>query len=229
MRCGFFAGDVTKLVDDCAILKPTMFPSVPRLFNRIYGKIQDKFKAATGCKGKLVTSAQAAKLAKLKTGGGFTHCFYDNVVFSKVKAMLGGQVKLMVTGSAPISGEVLDFLKICFCCDICEGYGMTETSGGSFVTFPGDPQTGVVGGPLQNVKVRLKDIPEMGYLSTDKPYPRGEVCFWGPSIMSGYFKNPQKTAEAFHGEWLLSGDVGMVLDNGAVKIIDRAKNIFKLS
>jgi len=107
---------------------------------------------------------------------------------------------------------------------------MTETSGGSVTTVPGDPNAGgIVGGPLQNVKIRLRDLPEMGYMSNDKPYPRGEVCFWGPSIMSGYFKNPEKTAEAFHGEWMLSGDVGMVLDNGAVKIIDRAKNIFKLS
>jgi len=77
--------------------------------------------------------------------------------------------------------------------------------------------------------MRLKDIPEMSYYSTDKPNPRGEVCFWGPSVTKGYFKNPEKTAEAFHGEWLRSGDVGMVLPNGALKIVDRAKNIFKLS
>ena len=69
----------------------------------------------------------------------------------------------------------------------------------------------------------------MSYLSSDKPNPRGEVCFWGPSIMKGYFKEPEKTAEAFHGEWLCSGDVGEVFPNGALKIIDRAKNIFKLS
>lgn len=79
--------------------------------------------------------------------------------------MLGGNVKLMVTGSAPISGEVLDFLKVVFCCNILEGYGMTETSGGSFATMPGDPISGIVGGPMQNVKCRLKDIPEMGYTS----------------------------------------------------------------
>jgi long-chain acyl-CoA synthetase len=106
---------------------------------------------------------------------------------------------------------------------------MTETSAGSFVSFPDDPETGHVGGPLQNVKYRLRDIPEMGYLHTNDP-PKGEVVMWGPSMMDGYFKNPDKTAEAFHdGDWLLSGDVGMILPNGALKIVDRAKNIFKLS
>jgi len=135
----------------------------------------------------------------------------------------------MVTGSAPISSEVLDFLKVCFCCPISEGYGMTESAAASFVTKIDDPQSGHVGGPLQNVKIKLRDIPEMNYFSTDKPYPRGEICFWGPSIMKGYFLNPEKTAEAFTGDWLLTGDVGMVLGNGGLKIFDRAKNIFKLS
>jgi long-chain acyl-CoA synthetase len=228
LKCGFFAGDVLKLTDDIGILKPTLFPSVPRLFNRIYGKILDGTKAATGIKGWLVNKAIAAKLANLRDGTGVTHAIYDKLVFKKMKAILGGEVKVMITGSAPISGEVLEFLKICFCAPITEGYGMTETMAGSCLTFPDDPQTGVVGGPLQNVKIRLRDIPEMGYLSSDSP-PRGEVCFWGPSIMKGYFKNPEKTAEAFHNDWLLSGDVGMVFPNGNIKIIDRAKNIFKLS
>lgn len=135
----------------------------------------------------------------------------------------------MITGSAPIAGDVLDFLKVCFCCDILEGYGMTETSAGSFTTFYGDHQTGHVGGPLANVKVRLRDIPEMGYLHSNDP-PAGEICMKGSSIMPGYFKNEEKTKEALTEDgWLFSGDVGRLMPNGAIKVVDRAKNIFKLS
>jgi len=207
MKVGFFGGNVLKLTEDMGILKPTMFPSVPRLFNRIFGKIQDGMKAATGPKGWLVNKAVATKSANLKGGHGFNHAIFDKLVFKKMKALLGGQVRMMITGSAPISGDVLDFLKICFSSDICEGYGMTETCAGSCITFPGDPETGIVGGPLNNVKIKLRDIPEMNYLHTNDP-PKGEVCFWGPSIMKGYFRNEEKTKEAFHNGWLLSGDVG---------------------
>lgn len=138
----------------------------------------------------------------------------------------------MITGSAPIAADVLDFLKVCFCCPIVEGYGMTETSAGSFTTLHTDAISGHVGGPHANVKIRLKDIPEMGYGAHTNP-PTGECVFWGPSIMTGYYKNPEKTAEAFEGPpengWLKSGDVVRVFPNGSIKIIDRAKNIFKLS
>lgn len=141
---------------------------------------------------------------------------------------MGGNVRLMITGSAPISCDVLDFLKICFSCVICEGFGMTETCAGSIITFPNDPKTEIVGGPLQNVKCKLKDLPEMGYLHSNDP-PEGELCMWSPSITKGYFRNPEKTEEAFYGEWLCSGDVAQIFSNGSIKIIDRAKNIFKLS
>jgi long-chain acyl-CoA synthetase len=138
-------------------------------------------------------------------------------------------MRFMLSGSAPIARDVMDFLKVCFCCPIDEGYGLTETSGGSCTTYPYDPESGHVGGPCANQKIKLKDIPEMNYYSTDKPYPRGEICFWGPAVMKGYFKNPEKTKESMHGEWMRTGDVGMVLGHGGIKIFDRAKNIFKLS
>ena len=229
MKCGFYSGDPQKLLkEDLPALKPTFFPSVPRIFNRVYGVLQDKIKEASGCKAFILKKAIADKLAALKSTGTVEHCCYDKVIFSAFKAFLGGNVRIMITGSAPISSDVLDFLKVCFCCPIAEGYGMTETSAGSFTTMLGDPLSGHVGGPLANVKVRLRDIPEMGYYGSANP-PKGEICLWGSSIMKGYFKNPQKTEEAFHNGWLLSGDVGVINANGSVKIIDRAKNIFKLS
>ena len=145
-------------------------------------------------------------------------------------SILGGKVKLMTTGSAPIDKQVLDFLKICFSCPIIEGYALSETTGCGTASSPEDPVTGHVGGPVECVKFRLKDIPDMEYLSSDKPYPRGEICIKGPAVFSGYYKRPDVTAEAFDEEgWFRSGDVGMIYPNGSVKIIDRSKNIFKLS
>mmetsp|Transcript_3789 Transcript_3789/g.5726 ORF Transcript_3789/g.5726 Transcript_3789/m.5726 type:complete len:172 (+) Transcript_3789:1158-1673(+) len=150
-------------------------------------------------------------------------------MFSKIQQLLGGKIKYMVTGSAPIASDVLEFLKIAFACPIFEGYGLTETSGASYLTFGEDQTPGQVGGPVANVKVRLRDIPEMNYYSTDDP-PRGEVCFKGSGVSAGYYKNPEKTAEAFDSEgWFMSGDVGQVNPNGSLQIVDRAKNIFKLS
>jgi long-chain acyl-CoA synthetase len=202
IRCGFFSGDPLKLVsDDLPCLKPTVFPSVPRLYNRIFGKIKDAFALATGLKGTLVKKALAAKLANLHSTGTVTHCLWDKIVYKKIKAMVGGNVRIMMTGSAPLACDVLDFLKVCFCVPILEGYGMTETCAGSVLTIAGDQLSGHVGGPVANVKIRLRDIPEMNYMSSNDP-PQGEICFWGPSIMTGYFKNPEKTAECYKDGWL---------------------------
>ena len=113
----------------------------------------------------------------------------------------------MFTGSAPIDQQVLEFFKVCFCCPVMEGYGLTEVSGGASCTFAEDPVAGHVGGPLRCVKFRLKDVPEMNYLSSDKPYPRGELLMQGNTITSGYYKRPDKTAEAFENGWFKTGDV----------------------
>jgi len=77
------------------------------------------------------------------------------LVFKKIKALLGGNVRFMISGSAPIESDVLELLKICFCCPFLEGYGLTETSGGSSISLPNDPVVGHVGGPLPCVKWRL--------------------------------------------------------------------------
>jgi len=136
----------------------------------------------------------------------------------------------MLSGSAPISPEVQDFMKICFSCEFYEGYGQTENGAGSFLTLLGDTQSGTVGVPLPMCEVKLVDIPEMSYTSKDKPHPRGEICVRGYNVMKGYYKNPEKTREDLDEDgWLHTGDVGIFDDLGRLKIIDRKKNIFKLA
>ena len=211
-------------------MKPAIFASVPRLWNRIYARIKGAMDGATGCKKWLIDRGVAAKLANLNETGTVKHGCYDALLFGKVAKVLGGNVKLMGTGSAPLDKAVVEYLKICFSCPMLEGYGLTETSAAGCGTRAADTTLGHVGGPATVIKLRLKDLPDMGYLTTDKPNPRGEVCFTGPTVFDGYYKRADKTAEAFDEEgWFMTGDVGIVLPNGAVKIIDRCKNIFKLS
>ena len=197
LRIGFFSGDPQRLVEDCAKLQPEFFPSVPRLYNRIFSRIQARLSEPTGCKKWLIDQALATKTANYAATGSYNHGCYDSLVFSKVKALLGGRVRCMVTGSAPIDPSVIEYLKIVFSCPILEGYGLTESAAASCVVDFDDNLVGHVGGPVECLKIRLKDLPEMSYLSSDKPYPRGEICMQGPSIFSGYFKRPDKTAECF--------------------------------
>jgi len=181
-RIGYYQGDPLKLMEDCAVLGPTIFPSVPRLYNKIYGKIKGQFDALTGCKRWLVDSGVSSKQHYLNQDAAVTHGCYDKLIFGKIKNLLGGKVRLMITASAPIDHNVLDFLQVCFCCPMLEGYGLSESSGAASFTFSEDPLSGHVGGPVKSVKFRLKDVPEMQYLATDKPYPRGELCMKGPIV-----------------------------------------------
>lgn len=182
VRIGYYSGDVLKLTDDCQVLKPTLFPSVPRLYNRIYDKINARLQELQGTRWFIANRAIQSKLYYLNTQGTLNYGFYDRVVCSKFKAILGGQVRFMVTGSAPISVDVINFLKVCFCCPILEGYGQTESCAASCISLPGDATAGHVGGPLPCLKLRLADVPDMNYHATDRPNPRGEICFSGPAV-----------------------------------------------
>jgi len=153
----------------------------------------------------------------------------------KTKQAVGGRVRYMLTGSAPISPQVLDFLKVAICCPIFEGYGSTESTAASFLTNVNDGESGHVGGPLSCLEFKVTDVPEMKYTALDKGIdgellPRGEICMRGYSIFKGYYKDPEKTAEAIDSDgWLHTGDIGQINQNGSLKIIDRKKNIFKLA
>jgi long-chain acyl-CoA synthetase len=156
-----------RLKEDLAILRPTFLPSVPRLFNRFYDGMQAKVKELTGLKRVLADRAIASKLYYLENGGHTNHKVYDRLVFNKFKDVVGGRVEKMVTGSAPISKDILNFLKIAFCCPIYEGYGQTETCAAATITGFGDSETGHVGGPVRSIELKLVDVPEMKYTSKD--------------------------------------------------------------
>lgn len=113
---GFYHGDVFKLKDDLAELKPTLMISVPRLFNRFYDAMQQKVNELTGFKRTVADWGIQKKLYNYETSAAVTHGFYDSLVFNKFRAVLGGRVRQMITGSAPISKDTLNFLKIAFCC-----------------------------------------------------------------------------------------------------------------
>ncbi|EFN52377.1 hypothetical protein CHLNCDRAFT_32504 [Chlorella variabilis] len=232
-RCLYRRGNVLELLEDIQELRPTIFSSVPRLWNRIYDKVMAQIQAANPVSRALFNTAYQYKLAALQRGdlsGGRLGPFWDRLVFSKIKARVGGEVRLLTSGASPISPDVFDFLRICFGATVIEGYGMTESSCLISMTPPGDPRAGHVGPPSPACEVKLEDIPEMGYTNADQPHPRGEICVRGPIVFQGYYKDEANTRDAVdaHG-WLHTGDVGTWIEGGRLKIIDRKKNIFKLA
>lgn len=228
-RIGFYQGDTLKLMEDIEALRPTIFVSVPRLYNRIYDKVLSGVKLKGGISEYLFNRAfEAKRLGLLK--GTVKHTFWDLLVFSKIRQKLGGRVRLMMSGAAPIGDHVVDFMRICFSASFIEGYGQTETTGAATATELGDFSTGHVGVPIPSSIVKLRDVPSMNYFSSDTPYPRGEICIKGTNVFKGYYKAPDKTEETLSSDgWCYTGDIGMWDEAGRLKIIDRVKNIFKLA
>ena len=228
-KAGFFRGDVLGLLDDIAELKPTVFCSVPRLWNRIYDKVQAGIREGGIVKQTMFAWAYAAKKKALEEGRP-PPAVWEKLVFSKLRDKLGGRVRYMSTGSAPISAEVMEFLRVCFGGVVFEGYGMTESACVISKTHEKDFTCGHVGSPVPCCEVKLDSVPEMNYTTADTPHPRGEVCVRGPSVFKGYYKAQDKTDEVVDADgWLHTGDIGLWLPGGRLKIIDRKKNIFKLA
>ncbi|PIA44855.1 hypothetical protein AQUCO_01700438v1 [Aquilegia coerulea] len=226
---GFYQGDNLKLMDDMAALRPTIFCSVPRLYNRIYAGITNAVKTSGGLRERLFNAAYNSKKQAILNGKKSSP-MWDRLVFNKIKEKLGGRVRYMVSGASPLSSDVMDFLRVCFGCVVLEGYGMTETSCVISSMDEGDMVSGHVGSPNPACEIKLVDVPEMNYTFEDKPYPRGEICVRGPIIFRGYFKDEVQTREVLDEDgWLHTGDIGLWFTGGRLKIIDRKKNIFKLA
>lgn len=228
---GYFHGNILELTDDLKALRPTIFISVPRLYNRFHSAIKSATLEQPGVKGALSRHVVSTKLEKLKATGSNTHILYDRIWANKIKAGIGlDRLRACVSGSAPISPTVLQFLRIVFANNFYEGFGMTETYAASIGQLAQDNSAGNCGPPCINVECRLRDVPDMGYTSRDKPFARGELLTRGPTVFKSYYKSPEVTTSVFDEEgWFATGDICLVDNLGRFKIIDRVKNLLKLA
>ena len=234
---GFYNGDAKKLIEDAEILHPTCMCGVPRIAQRIYNAINDKLKKMPTMIQRIFKKAIDLKIHDYKEKGVLNNLFWDNIIFRNVRNVLGGRLRFMLLGSAPMDGAVLNFLRCALSCEIVEGYGQTEDAAGILLTKTYDPVTGHLGGPGYSTELKLIDVPDLEYKSTDidpnsgKWRPRGELCVRGPILFKGYLNLPEETEKSLDKEgWLHSGDVAMIIPEhgNAFRIIDRVKNMFKL-
>ncbi|KAH7714877.1 long-chain-fatty-acid--CoA ligase 6-like isoform 5 [Aphelenchoides avenae] len=225
-RVGFFRGDIRGLPDDIKELRPTILPVVPRVLNRIYDKVMAEVNKSV-LKKALFDTAMAIKTREISNYVIRNNSFMDNLVFAKVRDGMGGRVKLMITGSAPLGENVLTFVRCALGCAVVEGYGQTECVACSTITTEGDYIPGHVGVPSPCNAIKLVDVPELGYFARDNA---GEVCIRGTNVFKGYYKNEEQTRETLDADgWLHTGDIGRWTERGTLKIVDRKKHIFKLA
>ncbi|KZV21900.1 long chain acyl-CoA synthetase 4-like [Dorcoceras hygrometricum] len=228
---GFWHKDIKRLLDDIQELKPTVFCAVPRVLERIYSGLIEKISSAGFVKHALFNIAYSYKLRNMHRG--YRHAeaapIFDKIIFNKVNEGLGGNLRLILSGAAPLSHSVETFLRVVTCAHVLQGYGLTETCAGSFAAQPDQmAMIGTVGPPLPVVDICLESVPDMGYDALSST-PRGEICIRGKCLFSGYYKREDLTKEVMIGDWFHTGDVGEWQPDGSMKIIDRKKNIFKLS
>ncbi|TRY93825.1 hypothetical protein DNTS_027007 [Danionella cerebrum] len=191
---------------DTSMLKPTLMAAVPEIMDRIYKNVMTKVEEMSSVQKTLFVLAYNYKMEQITKGYSTPLC--DRLVFKKVRSLLGGKTRVLLSGGAPLSAATQRFMNICFCCPVGQGYGLTETCGAGTIS-------------------------ESGYFSTDKPNPRGEILIGGPNVTMGYYKNEKKNREDFFVDgsgqrWFCTGDIGEFHPDGCLKIIDRKKDLVKL-
>ncbi|KAM9376854.1 long-chain-fatty-acid--CoA ligase 4 [Pholidichthys leucotaenia] len=215
---------------DCSVLRPTLMAAVPEIMDRINKNVMSKVQEMGFIQKMLFTLGYRYKLEQIRRGYDAPLC--NALLFRKVKRLLGGRVRMMLSGGAPLSPATQRFMNVCFCCPVGQGYGLTETCGAGTITEVADISTGRVGAPLICCEVRLRDWAEGGYTSKDKPNPRGEVLIGGPNVTMGYYKNESHDQDFFVDEkgqrWFCTGDVGEIYPDGCLQIVDRKKDLVKL-
>src|SRR5690349_20134654 len=211
------SADVKNLVEDLGAFKPTFILSVPRVFEKVFNSAAQK--AHADGKGKIFDAAAETAIAysqaQDKGGAGFglkaKHLLFDKLVYSKLRAVLGGQVQYAVSGGAPLGDRLGHFFRG-IGVPVLEGSGLTETTAAVSVNLPDDIRIGTVGRPLPGVTVGVADD--------------GELLFKGGQVMQGYWKNDEATAAAIDaGGWFHTGDLGEFDVDGFIKITGRKKEI----
>ena len=234
-RIGYFHGNAQEIIDDLKLLKPTGFSSVPRVYNRFGASIKAATTDAPGFRGALSRHVVATKLERLKDydapSATNKHALYDRVWGRKVVKAIGLEnAQFLVSGSAPLDPDLHQFLRAVLGTHFFQGYGLTESYACSLVQLKGDLSPGNCGPPAPCAEACVADLPDMEYMSTDKPYPRGELLLRGPSMFKEYYRNEEETKNSFTEDgWYRTGDVVEVDHLGRFKIIDRRKNVLKLA
>jgi long-chain acyl-CoA synthetase len=208
--------DIKALVEDLAEFQPTLILSVPRVFEKVYNSAEQK--AESEGKGKIFRTAAETAIAwseATDTGAPgivlrLKHGLFDRLVYSKLRAALGGHVEYSVSGGAPLGARLGHFYRG-IGLNILEGYGLTETTAPSAINRPAAVKIGTVGQPLPGMSLRIADD--------------GEVLIKGYHVFAAYWRNPEATAEAKPDGWFHSGDVGELDDQGYLKITGRKKEI----
>ena len=222
-RCGAtvaFVESIEKIVDNAAEVRPTVMPAVPRIFEKAYNAVLSKGLATPGLKGKLFKWSMESLDAYVdarergRENASIGLAVAKRLVFPKLgatlKARFGGRMRLFVSGGAPLSTKIGWFFQM-IGFEILEGYGLTETSAGTFVNRPGRAKIGTVGPPVPGTEVRIAED--------------GEILVRGGGVMKEYYRNPAATAEVLRDGWFYTGDIGVVDRDGYLKITDRKKDI----
>jgi long-chain acyl-CoA synthetase len=216
-------GRVDKIIENLGIVQPTFMGAAPRIFEKAHGRIITMQKTEGGIKEKLFNRAFEVGLEvdRRKREGkpvpfllAKQHAVFDKLVFSKIRARFGGRVRFFISGAAALNREVAEWFHAAGIL-ILEGYGLTETSAGSFVNHPDDYKFGTVGQVFPGSEVKI---------AAD-----GEVLIKGPGVMDGYHNQPEQSAETLSDGWLRTGDIGELDADGFLRITDRKKDLFKTS
>ncbi|KAI6142947.1 acetyl-CoA synthetase-like protein [Pisolithus tinctorius] len=216
---------VRKCKGDLVTFRPTIMVGVPAVWEAIQKGIIAKVNAGGLVKKNLFNLGYALKRSRIP----ILSQVADSVVFSSVRAATGGRLRLALSGGAALSKETQEFLCVALV-TMLQGYGMTESCAMCAILPPELQQYGSVGLPSPSIEIKLRDVPEAGYKSTNNP-PQGEVCIRGPAVTKGYYKRPDLNNDEnifTKDGWLRTGDVGQWNPDGTLSLIDRIKNLVKL-